>query len=402
MAERRNAKEDTTDTAEHLTSILDPLTPTRCTKTTSTAPNLVDSECCSMTTVAPDTEVSLSNLFELADEMAEVIPEDVSKILVGEVSSTTCTDELDMDVSLWRRHQENEAINAKLNELEQVVASDSSTCSTPTRDNLHISGLDVEPQSPAPVGVDEYGFAKVQVTSPVTIMSTPFVFGPPIESEQQAEPATQRQKSSSSSRRRMMASRAPKTYSQPIPSRHCHICTRSTARGHGHVVCKNMQRGLCRKTVCQRCFIDQGWNWTQAVQYMSEWICPHCIGRCPQRAQCHIYNRTNGKRKRQMKHQAAMSASSKILDMSLDKSIQKVKGCTILEAQRRVKFSEKCVDDLLSSLTNPDKNVSPSAVATSMLMSTGNDGIAHKREDELVDTSMEVCTDPLVPDLTLQ
>lgn len=92
--------------------------------------------------------------------------------------------------------------------------------------------------------------------------------------------------------------RKPKTYMKPIASRFCHICSRMPRRGQGSAVCRNMKRGLCRKIVCERCIVEQGWNFKAITADKDSWLCPHCAGVCPARSQCHIYNKINARRKR--------------------------------------------------------------------------------------------------------
>lgn len=94
--------------------------------------------------------------------------------------------------------------------------------------------------------------------------------------------------------------RKPKTYAKPVASRFCHICSRMPRRGQSAAVCLNMKRGLCRKIVCERCIVEQGWDLasTRAGVEAGTWLCPHCAGVCPPRSQCHIYNRINARRKR--------------------------------------------------------------------------------------------------------
>ncbi|GAB0496327.1 hypothetical protein MMPV_007639 [Pyropia vietnamensis] len=83
-----------------------------------------------------------------------------------------------------------------------------------------------------------------------------------------------------------------------LPSRFCHVCSRVPKQSSHHIVCANIRGGGCRKTVCERCFAENGWDWSAAVAKGSAWICPHCAdGDCPPRAQCHTYARTNGRRR---------------------------------------------------------------------------------------------------------
>lgn len=96
--------------------------------------------------------------------------------------------------------------------------------------------------------------------------------------------------------------RKPKTYSAPVASRFCHICSRMPRKGQGSVTCRRMAEGLCRKIVCEQCMIEQGWDFLGMKQDEDKWLCPHCQGSCPPRSQCHIYRRVNARRKRRTSH----------------------------------------------------------------------------------------------------
>lgn len=97
---------------------------------------------------------------------------------------------------------------------------------------------------------------------------------------------------------RVAPKRKPRTYSQPVPSQHCHICSRRPTETSPHAACGNLFKGKCRKTICQKCFTQYGWNIEEARNAsISGWVCPHCAGRCPERAQCHIYDRTSERRR---------------------------------------------------------------------------------------------------------
>lgn len=92
--------------------------------------------------------------------------------------------------------------------------------------------------------------------------------------------------------------RKPKTYSKPVASRFCHICSRMPRRGQGSATCRRMAEGFCRKIVCEQCLREQGWNYDDIAANPGSWLCPHCADNCPPRSQCHIYNRINARRKR--------------------------------------------------------------------------------------------------------
>lgn len=94
------------------------------------------------------------------------------------------------------------------------------------------------------------------------------------------------------------AKRKPRTYSKAIPSQHCHVCSRRPTVESPHVSCGNLAKGRCRKTVCRKCFLQYGWDMNDAQNsQISGWVCSHCAGECPIRAQCHIYDRTSERRR---------------------------------------------------------------------------------------------------------
>ena len=119
----------------------------------------------------------------------------------------------------------------------------------------------------------------------------------------------------------------------PQPSRFCHICLRR-AEKVTMVACGRLRSGGCRKVVCEKCFVEHGWDWNGATKLSGYWECTHCQQRyvvfccfkydnavdisklsnivlilymilfnesCPERAQCFIYKRTNHRR-----HEALM------------------------------------------------------------------------------------------------
>lgn len=44
---------------------------------------------------------------------------------------------------------------------------------------------------------------------------------------------------------------------------------------------------------------SNNWDWNWAIESNNAWVCPHCQGICPERAQCAIYRRTNERRREQ-------------------------------------------------------------------------------------------------------
>mmetsp|Transcript_15299 Transcript_15299/g.31087 ORF Transcript_15299/g.31087 Transcript_15299/m.31087 type:complete len:494 (-) Transcript_15299:587-2068(-) len=82
-------------------------------------------------------------------------------------------------------------------------------------------------------------------------------------------------------------------------SKYCHICGRP-AHSVKVLVCQNFAFGICRKVVCQICFGKHDWEWPSTGENTTDWLCSHCRGVCPERAQCFNYQRTNRKRKTKM------------------------------------------------------------------------------------------------------
>lgn len=84
-----------------------------------------------------------------------------------------------------------------------------------------------------------------------------------------------------------------------IPSKYCHVCTRSSVTTKT-MVCSNVKKETCRKIICIVCAADFEWqelyNALSTNVALSAWTCAHCRGICPARAQCHTYNRINGTR----------------------------------------------------------------------------------------------------------
>eukprot|EP00179_Madagascaria_erythrocladioides_P001555 CAMPEP_0198318824 /NCGR_PEP_ID=MMETSP1450-20131203/8104_1 /TAXON_ID=753684 ORGANISM="Madagascaria erythrocladiodes, Strain CCMP3234" /NCGR_SAMPLE_ID=MMETSP1450 /ASSEMBLY_ACC=CAM_ASM_001115 /LENGTH=269 /DNA_ID=CAMNT_0044022165 /DNA_START=369 /DNA_END=1178 /DNA_ORIENTATION=+ len=94
-----------------------------------------------------------------------------------------------------------------------------------------------------------------------------------------------------------------KTYTKDVkPSRFCHICSR-TADKSKLVVCANIERSMCRKTVCLRCIETYNWFTPQEVDsdviFNSGFICPHCTGSCPEAARCVLYMKETLRRREQ-------------------------------------------------------------------------------------------------------
>jgi hypothetical protein len=97
-----------------------------------------------------------------------------------------------------------------------------------------------------------------------------------------------------------------KYYANATPSAHCHCCAR-TSRSALFMVCTRLRDGLCRKVICNKCFLKNGWNWQEAAQDKN-WTCTHCRDACPKGgSQCFIYSRVN---QRRIKKSDRLSAAS--------------------------------------------------------------------------------------------
>lgn len=82
------------------------------------------------------------------------------------------------------------------------------------------------------------------------------------------------------------------------PAQFCHLCWRST-RKVKVAVCGNILNLACRKVICEKCFGKRGWDFAAALSGNNKWICTHCKGECPSKAQCYVYSRTNERRRQQ-------------------------------------------------------------------------------------------------------
>lgn len=82
-------------------------------------------------------------------------------------------------------------------------------------------------------------------------------------------------------------------FDKPVASRFCHVCSRTPKRVR-LAVCSKIRKGTCRKVICERCFgLYKYGNFEQAYEQPSSWICTHCTGQCPPKAQCRTYQRIN-------------------------------------------------------------------------------------------------------------
>lgn len=85
-----------------------------------------------------------------------------------------------------------------------------------------------------------------------------------------------------------------------IPSKYCHICTRSV-NSVPMAYCANIETGKCRKIVCSKCADQyQMPDVLERIAYPDknvDWTCSHCRDVCPPKAQCTTYARINKERK---------------------------------------------------------------------------------------------------------
>lgn len=94
------------------------------------------------------------------------------------------------------------------------------------------------------------------------------------------------------------ASQPKLRYSEGASASHyCHICGRASNTAQ-LAACANVQIGLCRKTLCEKCLLlhqRDMFHWAKAKD--TTWTCTHCRGVCPKRARCHQYQRNNMRRR---------------------------------------------------------------------------------------------------------
>lgn len=136
--------------------------------------------------------------------------------------------------------------------------------------------------------------------------------------------------------------RKPRTYSQAVPSQHCHICSRRPTKASPHAVCGNLLRGRCRKTICTKCFHTFRWDLKAAREgEPGSWECPHCRGECPQRAQCVIYNRTSDRRRLKLINHRKRKAEQTV--SSEKQSIDAKKKCVTSGRENAICQKKKCI-----------------------------------------------------------
>lgn len=102
-------------------------------------------------------------------------------------------------------------------------------------------------------------------------------------------------------------------FDRPVPSRFCHVCSR-TPKSVRLAVCSKIKYGTCRKVICEKCFQLYGYGDFDAAKKTNEtdWLCPHCKGKCPPRAQCRTYQRINDRlRISRLKQERPRGRSSK-------------------------------------------------------------------------------------------
>jgi Zinc-finger domain of monoamine-oxidase A repressor R1 len=89
-------------------------------------------------------------------------------------------------------------------------------------------------------------------------------------------------------------SRKKAKFDSPVASRFCHVCSR-TPKNVRLAVCCKITDGVCRKVICEKCFVEFGYGSFEGALHEKNWLCPHCAGVCPERAQCRTYSRINDK-----------------------------------------------------------------------------------------------------------
>ncbi|GJQ15475.1 hypothetical protein GpartN1_g7266.t1 [Galdieria partita] len=93
--------------------------------------------------------------------------------------------------------------------------------------------------------------------------------------------------------------RKPRKYRELKYSKFCHICNRNMRRVPLYY-CANSEKGLCRKALCLFCIGDYRISVDDRKDGSKGFICTHCEGVCPERAQCKTYLKTNLRRRAQV------------------------------------------------------------------------------------------------------
>lgn len=83
-------------------------------------------------------------------------------------------------------------------------------------------------------------------------------------------------------------------FDNAVPSKYCHICSRSP-KNVRLAACTKIKLGTCRKVICEKCFGQYNFgNFEAALNITtSTWVCTHCTESCPSHAQCINYQRVN-------------------------------------------------------------------------------------------------------------
>mmetsp|Transcript_5141 Transcript_5141/g.13811 ORF Transcript_5141/g.13811 Transcript_5141/m.13811 type:complete len:258 (+) Transcript_5141:692-1465(+) len=107
--------------------------------------------------------------------------------------------------------------------------------------------------------------------------------------------------------RTALASASKTSRKVPSPSRFCHICWRVSSDKCALYACTKYsdEANRCRKVECERCIranaeTAQGALADSAAMRAAQEgtrMCLHCTGKCPERAQCKIYAKSNARRR---------------------------------------------------------------------------------------------------------
>lgn len=151
------------------------------------------------------------------------------------------------------------------------------------------------------------------------------------------------------------------TFDAAAPSNYCHVCSRTASRSSGPnrmtirmVPCAALREGSCRKVVCDRCFDEYslGPSFEEASRPGATWLCVHCQGACPERAQCRTYKTVN---RRLKLHRLRQAAKTRVVAKPEPKvQAEKAAPRTRPTAQRR-----SVVKDSQPHPTNPCQSESP-------------------------------------------
>eukprot|EP00177_Eucheuma_denticulatum_P002431 GFKZ01004371.1.p1 GENE.GFKZ01004371.1~~GFKZ01004371.1.p1 ORF type:complete len:511 (-),score=30.84 GFKZ01004371.1:181-1713(-) len=141
--------------------------------------------------------------------------------------------------------------------------------------------------------------------------------------------------------KKMRKDSTPKNrYSKGASSSHyCHICGRKSRIEFGR--CQNVNLGLCRKVICEKCLLlYEPQHLKRALSNSEDWTCTHCRNECPQVARCKQYAKNNQKRREKKARQRA------------ERTVANPSG-TVKRTRSASSFATNPTSDATSTANNP-------------------------------------------------